>query len=239
VQFFIFQLESFTGGRSQLHNVPVKPVVAALEQSGFSADEFSAVRQFAELSRYFEDDKLESLRPGMEWLVKKRPMDESLAVCHGDFHPANIMVESGKITGVIDWPGAALAAPEHDIGTTVVLIKVAAAAVYPEARPMLEYVSSTYLESYRSLASLDMEKVDYHTARRCFRAFTRASASLVPGIRPDLLPRAGYPWSKQSAMAPPRPSSCVSPALSCRCLLKPVCSFIRRVRSNRPRITPG
>jgi aminoglycoside phosphotransferase (APT) family kinase protein len=185
---------------AQLHDLPVKPVIAALENSGFGADEFSAARQFAELSRYFEDGKLEWLRPGMDWLVKNRPVDESLAVCHGDFHPANIMVESGKVTGVIDWPGAALASPEHDVGTTVVLIKVAAVAVYPEARPMLEYVVATYLDSYRSLASLDMTKVNYHTARRCFRAYTRATASLVLGIRPELLPRAGYPWSNPDVM---------------------------------------
>jgi hypothetical protein len=45
-----------------------------------------------------------------------------------------------------------------------------------------------------------MEKGDYHTARRCFRAFRRATASLVPSIRADLMPRAGYPWSNPDAM---------------------------------------
>jgi aminoglycoside phosphotransferase (APT) family kinase protein len=127
---------------AQLHSLPVKPVIAALENSGFGADEFSAARQVAEFGRYFEDYKLEWLRPGMDWLVKNRPADESLAVCHGDFHPANIMVESGKVTGVIHWPGAAPGCPEHDVRTTVVLIKVAA-AVYPVEPPMLEYVVAT------------------------------------------------------------------------------------------------
>ena len=185
---------------ARLHNIPSGPVIAALEESGFKLADFSANRQFAGINRYFEDHGLEWLRPGMEWLLQHRPEGESIAVCHGDFHPGNIMVESGEVTGVIDWPGAALASPEHDVGTTIVLIKVAAGAVYPEARPMLEFVASTYLSSYQALAPLDMERVDYHTARRCFRAFVRGTASQVDGIRSDLLPRGGYPWANESAM---------------------------------------
>ena len=153
------------------------------------------------MARYFQDEALSGLRPGYEWLVDNRPAErESPAVCHGDFHPSNIMVNNGEVTGVIDWPGAAFADPELDVATTLVLIKVAAGQVEPQARPILEPFANQYLEAYRGLARLDLEKVRYYEAMRCFRAFTRGSAVHTPGIDPALQPRDQYPWGGDYAM---------------------------------------
>ena len=58
----------------------------------------------------------------IDWLLENRPPEpERLAVCHGDFHPLNILVQDGIVTGVLDWPGFIIADPALDIANTIVL----------------------------------------------------------------------------------------------------------------------
>ena len=186
---------------TRLHSIPAQPVISALEEKGFPRDEFSIGRRIAYLERYFTDGRLEQFRPGMEWLRLNRPVErESPVVCHGDFHPANIMVDGGEVTGVIDWPGAAIADPEFDVAVTLVLIKIAAGGMFPEAVPMLARFADQYLSAYREIAVLDPVKVEYYEALRCFRAFIRGAASATSQIDPELLPRDNYPWASAYAM---------------------------------------
>jgi Ser/Thr protein kinase RdoA (MazF antagonist) len=42
-------------------------------------------------------------------------------LCHGDFHPGNVLVAAGR-TSVIDWAGAARGAPEADHARTLLLL---------------------------------------------------------------------------------------------------------------------
>jgi aminoglycoside phosphotransferase (APT) family kinase protein len=48
-------------------------------------------------------------------------------VCHGDFHPLNVMVD-GASAAVIDWTDAGLGPREADVARTVLLLSVAAVA---------------------------------------------------------------------------------------------------------------
>jgi aminoglycoside phosphotransferase (APT) family kinase protein len=50
-----------------------------------------------------------------------------LVVCHGDFHPLNVMVD-GDAAAVIDWTDAGLGPREADVARTVLLLNVAAVA---------------------------------------------------------------------------------------------------------------
>ena len=60
-----------------------------------------------------------------EWRVKALSILDSLpdgeSVCHGDFHPDNVMMTS-KSPVLIDWPGAKKGAPEADFARTLVLL---------------------------------------------------------------------------------------------------------------------
>lgn len=185
----------------RLHQAPSAPVIEAVAKAGFSQDQFSFDGRMNFMQRYFEGDAFNAIRPVHDWLVANRPSEqESPAVCHGDFHPGNIMVKDGEVTGVIDWPGAAFADPEFDVGTTLVLIKAGAGELEPEVRSMVVQIAEMYLRMYNEIKPLSAEKVDYYEALRSFRAFTRATALLTPGVDPALAPRDQYPWAGEFAM---------------------------------------
>ena len=54
-------------------------------------------------------------------------MDGPTVVCHGDFHPLNVMVD-GERASVIDWTDAGLGPREADVARTLLLFHIAAIA---------------------------------------------------------------------------------------------------------------
>lgn len=44
----------------------------------------------------------------LQWLRERRPASGPLVVSHGDPNPGNILVEGGRITGIVDWEFACL-----------------------------------------------------------------------------------------------------------------------------------
>lgn len=54
-------------------------------------------------------------------------VDGPMVVCHGDFHPLNVVVDGPKAV-VIDWTDAGLGPREADVSRTVLLFRVAALA---------------------------------------------------------------------------------------------------------------
>ncbi len=80
-------------------------------------------------------------------------------VCHGDFHPLNVMVE-GATASVIDWTDAGLGPREADVSRTLLLFHIAAIAassglerrVLTVAGPRL---ARRYRRAYEASAGLD------------------------------------------------------------------------------------
>jgi aminoglycoside phosphotransferase (APT) family kinase protein len=63
------------------------------------------------------------LRSAIERLRETKPSQARAVVCHGDFHPFNLLVdEAGDVT-VLDWTGAAIAPAAFDIAFTVLLLR--------------------------------------------------------------------------------------------------------------------
>ena len=181
---------------ASLHEIPPAPVIEAVEGTGFSADAFSIWHRLDRLGRYFDEQEFEGLRPVWDWLGENRPEErETPAVCHGDFHPGNVMVDDGAVSGVIDWPGASFADAEHDVSVTLVLVGVVAGGMFPEAREMLQGFRSAYLDAYKERRALDHTLLEYYEVMRSFFGFVRGAAAVTPGVNADLLPRGGYPWA--------------------------------------------
>lgn len=75
------------------------------------------------------------------------------AVCHGDFHPDNIIItESGPV--VIDWMTAKTGNPWADVARTsmILTIGIAAAPIGPILSTLSRLYHSVYLRRYRALA---------------------------------------------------------------------------------------
>ena len=77
-----------------------------------------ARRRIAELKEYH--DLLTQPPPGLrwaiDWLGQHPPSNQRICLCHGDFRIGNILVDQGRITGVLDWEFASWSDPMEDIG---------------------------------------------------------------------------------------------------------------------------
>lgn len=150
----------------RLHGIDANPIREALESSGLR----SSRRSFDNLIRGFkkqaEERGYDWLRDGLGWLEENRPGEpERPVVCHGDFHPLNLLVEDGRVSGVLDWAGFLLGEPAYDVGTTVFLGQVAA----PVLLPGVDWLGliRRYLEHYLKKSPLEPKRVDYYSAFRC------------------------------------------------------------------------
>lgn len=186
---------------TRLHGVPVQPVKDAVERSGFPADAFSIWHRLSWLDRYFDEPAFAALLPVMVWLRDNRPGDRKTpVVCHGDFHPGNVMVDNGTVTGVIDWPGASFADAEHDVAVTLVLMGIVAGGLFPDGRELLQGFRAAYLDAYEERRALGHDRLEYYEVMRSYIGFVRGTASMTQGVNPELLPRDGYPWANEWVM---------------------------------------
>jgi aminoglycoside phosphotransferase (APT) family kinase protein len=117
---------------------------------------------------------------GVSWLLEHQPEEpQLLAVCHGDFHPLNILVEDGEVSGVLDWPGFAVADPVFDVANTIILTTIPA-RVLTATMPGYEHVdwgafTQQYLSSYRQFRDLDTTNLAYYKVRRCVMGLVQAA----------------------------------------------------------------
>jgi aminoglycoside phosphotransferase (APT) family kinase protein len=63
------------------------------------------------------------LDPVFAWLAEHRPEAGGVAVCHGDLHPLNVLMNDGRVSGVIDWADARIGDPAYDVARTSVLMR--------------------------------------------------------------------------------------------------------------------
>lgn len=92
-------------------------------------------------------------------------LPEGNALCHGDFHPGNVLM-AGKAPVIIDWTNAARGDPSADVARTLLLLKLGA---MPPGQPRLlrlaaqaarEVFAQLYLGSYGRSRPIDMASVE-------------------------------------------------------------------------------
>jgi aminoglycoside phosphotransferase (APT) family kinase protein len=155
---------------AELHKIDPKPLVRALREGGVDEYAYSLNSRFAWLDN--KTNKLPWIRECVEWLIENRPPEpERLSVCHGDFHALNILIDDGVVTGVLDWPGFAIADPIFDIANTIVLTTIPAkylmASMEGFSSVDWDFVGELYLSAYRRRVELDLTNLDYYRVRRC------------------------------------------------------------------------
>jgi aminoglycoside phosphotransferase (APT) family kinase protein len=84
-------------------------------------------------------------------------------VCHGDFHPLNVVVDAEKAS-VIDWTDAGLGPREADVARTCLIFHIAAIAAGSAVERVALKVGGPrlarrYRRTYEARASLDPERM--------------------------------------------------------------------------------
>jgi aminoglycoside phosphotransferase (APT) family kinase protein len=161
---------------AELHNIDPNPLIKTLDDKGIDESDYRLTSRFDWLNAKAE--KLPWLRQAVNWLLELRPPEpEHLSVCHGDFHPFNLMYADGKVTGVLDWPGFAITDPVFDVANSIVIITIAAKhlAASMDGVPSVDWdlMADLYLAAYRTHGSLDDENLDYYKVRRCVMALVQ------------------------------------------------------------------
>jgi aminoglycoside phosphotransferase (APT) family kinase protein len=191
----------------RLHALDAEVLLKALDREGqasttadgppISREVVTFEGHLARLERRIAHGSLRGLEKAIAWLADHQPTGEGRRViCHGDFHPQNILMTGGRVTGVIDWPNVIVADPAFDVASTRVilgLVPVGVLGVPPALRGLVaiaqRVLAARYVRGYRRRQPLDATRLAYHEALACMRGLVRtAEARLAPigesGVNP-------------------------------------------------------
>jgi aminoglycoside phosphotransferase (APT) family kinase protein len=106
--------------------------------------------------------------------------DVAPVVCHGDFHPLNVLVDGGT-SCVIDWTDAGLGDPHGDVSRTALLFLVATVAATKRHERALRkvfgpYLRRRYLAAYTAVHPLDADRLRRWEAMHCVHGWTQVAA---------------------------------------------------------------
>jgi aminoglycoside phosphotransferase (APT) family kinase protein len=147
-----------------LHDIDPKPLLRSLRELGLDERRYRLAGRLAGLQERARTYPW--MGDAVDWLVENCPPEPArLSICHGDFHPLNLLVQDGRVTGVLDWPGFMVADPALDVATTVVLTTISGKVLLSLAE--WELAVKMYLDSYQAHRSLDLEHLGYYRVRRC------------------------------------------------------------------------
>jgi aminoglycoside phosphotransferase (APT) family kinase protein len=149
---------------ANLHKIDSEPLVKSLNEQGFDEIRYRFRTDFFDaLAIAAKGTEFPWTRVLLDWLIKNRPPEpERLAICHGDFHPLNILIMEGKVTGVLDWH-LYIADPILDVANTIRLITMIIHFSVPGAE-FIDWATfiQKYLDAYRTQLPLDLTHIDYY-----------------------------------------------------------------------------
>lgn len=178
-----------------LHKIDPDTIIKSLVAHGIDESALRLSNRFGWLQE--KANQFPWLKAAINWLIENRPPEpEQLSICHGDFHPLNILVQDGSVTGVLDWPGFLIGDPVLDIANTIVLSKIPFKYLAPTlgldvSAINFETFIEAYLDAYQMEHALDQSHLAYYRVRRCVNAFIQGAEGQVvwqhPLIAQDLL----------------------------------------------------
>ena len=164
-------IDEWVGMQVRLHQLPAEPLLRAVTAAGIDTAAITFEGQLALLGGIVERSNLIGLKPGLVWLDDHRPAQaREAAICHGDFHPLNILADNGQPTGVIDWANVVIAEPAMDIGSAISNISAVPLALpwalRIAAHQMIGAALRRYERTYRARRPLDDRAVRYYQVFR-------------------------------------------------------------------------
>ncbi len=171
-----------------LHQLDPTPVERALVARGVDMERVSLDGFFHWVARQINAQGYAWLRPGLEWLLAHRPVGGRVAICHGDFHPLNILLEDGVVSGVLDWSGFRIADCVLDVAATKVILSIAAPALVPNVTAALSQAFvPQYLAAYTQVIPLAPARLRYFEVLRCIQALLEGAEGQVVWRTPAIV----------------------------------------------------
>ena len=164
---------------ARLHALDARQLTRALTDAECATDRLSVSSDLDAMQARIAAARLSGLEMAMQWLLAHRPTPMAgPAICHGDFHPLNILLAGGSVSGVLDWAWSKIDDPAWDVGATVALITQGPLEIPGFLRGLARvgrrWVVDRYLRAYRALRGLDLDAVRYYEGMRCLAMLIEA-----------------------------------------------------------------
>jgi aminoglycoside phosphotransferase (APT) family kinase protein len=170
---------------ARLHEFDPVPLTNQLAKNGFIAKRFSFQGRLDGMQKQIDKGGYDWLTPGFQWLLDNKPVTMKPVICHGDFHPLNILMHKGRISGVLDWSGFRIADPAYDVASTKVVLSIFAPILSPNllSSDFLE----RYLTAYQTSQPLDANKLEYFVMVRLILGLVDGADGQVILRRKDII----------------------------------------------------
>jgi aminoglycoside phosphotransferase (APT) family kinase protein len=172
----------------RLHQLPVGPLESAIESAQLPVRAITLEGRLDSLRMAGTQRVLTGLEPVIAWLEANRPFQNRVAICHCDFQPFNVLVDKGRLSGVLDWATTMIGDPAMDVGFTVVAIAEAPVKIPRTFAALVRFklraAARAYCRSYRRLADLDKRAVDYYRVFACTSQLRWACQTILRGHGP-------------------------------------------------------
>lgn len=173
----------------RLHGLDAEAVRRALETAVPGGAEIHTVEGLlAQMGARIVRSSLLGLVPALGWLRANRPVREGPpVVCHGDFHPQNLLAnDQREITGVLDWPNVLFAERACDVAATRVILRYTPVGVAGVPRHLRWLVRAAravlvrrFMAGHRRAQALDRDALRYYEALACMRGLVRVAENRI------------------------------------------------------------
>lgn len=179
--------------QARLHTLDSDAFRQRIAAAPCSAERLTVAGDLATMQERIAAAALTGLAAGMRWVLANRPAPAArAAICHGDFHPLNVLLDGGAVSGVLDWAWAKVDDPAWDVGATVALMTQGPldlpAVLQGAAVVGRRWLVNAYLRAYAALQPIDPTAVRYYEALRCLGMLLeagehrQAARGLIPPI---------------------------------------------------------
>ncbi len=161
---------------ADLHELPV-------EGCPLPSDGPLVARQLARLRGQTPAAMTDAMRAALAWLDENRQVveEETPALCHGDFHPLNLLVSDAGAVTVLDWSDACVGDRHFDVARSLVIFWLAPyAATSTFERLVLRSVrgllAGRYLAAYKKRLPIETDRIRYWKAFHACTLWMQAAA---------------------------------------------------------------
>jgi aminoglycoside phosphotransferase (APT) family kinase protein len=158
--------------QARLHALDPDALARALEAAACPVQSMTVAAELGVMEAQIDAARLSGLAAGMQWVLANRPRSPARpAICHGDFHPLNVLLDGRHVSGVLDWARAKIDDPAWDVGATVALVTQGPldlpGVLLGVAGAARRWLIARYVRAYAALRPLDLAAVRYYEALRC------------------------------------------------------------------------
>ena len=191
---------------ARLHALDPLPIIRAAAAVGIPSSLPSTEDALVRLRAQAQVPGLAGILVGLEWLEAHRPPAVGRSsILHRDFHPGNVLVANGSVTGVIDWANAGLGEPAADVAVTRVVLTMGPLAAPTFLRRPLDvirrWLAWRYSRAYRRIHPLSEARIRYYEALRCYAAMLHVAQRRLAVRAGTTLARETYAWDAPEQVA--------------------------------------